>query len=298
MRLLTNPGSNVPESAIARYDIVLARQTIVVDRVSHDTRKDIPLSVVDGWVAGAKEFPKVQGTTAQDLVPIFLEALEKDPELLVVMTSKRLIQSYHSAQAAAATVKTRVAQRNSSIAIVDTLSTDLGAGLLTIAAGEAIRAGLPMKDIVALLEAMGERGRFALHVRDLLHPLKSGRASFLKAWMASVLQVRPLLGLADGDLRILGRVREKDDPIAELLAYFKERLPGRPRVWMGVVHGNEPERAARCAELFGEHFDVAYSLIRPLSSSIYLYCGPGSLGVFLLPIDDLPWALPTPPRFA
>lgn len=294
MRLLTNPGSNVPESALARYDIALARQSIVVDHVAHDTRKDIPLSVVDGWVARAKEFPKVQGSTAQDLVPLFLEALEKDPELLVVMTSKRLIQSYQSAQAAAATVKSRLGQKHSTIAVVDTLSTDLGAGLVTIAAGEAIRAGLPMKDIVALLEAMGERGRFAMHVKNLLHPMKSGRASFLKAWMAGVLQVRPILGLADGDLRILGRVREKDDPVTELIAHYTERFPGRPRVWMGVVHGNEPERAAHCADRFREHFDVQFSLIRPLSSSIYLYCGPSALGVFLIPIDGLPWALPVP----
>lgn len=294
MRLLTNPGSNVPDSALARYDILLARQTIVVDHVGHDTRHATPLSTVDHWVATAKEFPKVAGSTAQDMVPLFLDALEHDTELLVVMTSKRLISSYHSAQAAAATVKSRLAHKSADIRIVDTQSTDVGAGLITIAAGEAIRAGLPMNDIVALLETMAERGALAMHVQNLLHPIKSGRAGFLRAWMASVLQVRPVMGITDGDLRILGRVREKDDPVQVLLAHHEERMPKRPRVWMGIVHGNEPERAERCAAAFRERFDVAFELIRPLSSSIYLYSGPGSLGVFLIPMDALPWDVPVP----
>lgn len=294
MRLLTNPGSNVPESALARYDILLARQTIVVDHVEHDTRRDIPLGKVDEWVARAREFPKVTGSTAQDMVPTFLQALEKDPELLVVTTSKRLIQSYHSAQGAATMVRSRLAHQHASIAIVDTMSTDLGACLITIAAGEAIRAGLAMKDIVVLLEEMAARCRLAMHVKNLDHPMKSGRASFLKAWMATVLQVRPIIGIADGDLRILGRVREKDDPIEALLTHYEERLPGRPRVWMGIVHADQPERAERCAAAFRARFDVSFSLIRPFSASIYLYSGPAALGVFLIPMDGLPWNVPAP----
>ncbi len=103
--------------------MLLARQTIVVGHVDHDT----PLTTVDHWVATAKEFPKVVGSSTQDLTPLFLSALEKDPELLAVMTSKRLITSYHSAQAAATAARSRLGQKNVDIAVVDTLSTDVGA---------------------------------------------------------------------------------------------------------------------------------------------------------------------------
>lgn len=294
MRLITNPGSNLPDSALARYDILLARQQIVVDHVAHDTRKDIPLALVDRWVAEAAEFPKVVGSTAQDMVPLFLDALDTDPELLVVTTSKRLIQTYNSSQAAAATVKSRVSHKNAHIRVVDTLSTDLGAGLLAIAAGEAMKAGRTLAEAANLLEAMAEQAQSAIHVPDLTHLHKSGRANFLKAWMATVLQVRPLVGLTDGDLRILGRVREKDDPITALAEHCQERLPGRPRVWLGIAHGGEPERAARSVAEFEQRFDVAFTVVKELSSSIYLYVGPGALAAFVVPVDGLPCDLPTP----
>lgn len=290
MKLLTNPSSNVPENALTRYDVLLARQQIVVDHVSHDTRRELPLSVLDGWVSSARDFPKVVGSTTEDLVPVFLDAVENDPELLVVVTSRRLIQTYHSAQAAAAKVKTRVP--HAQIQVVDTLSTDLGAGLQIIAAGEAIRAGRSSKDIVTLLEAMADAGRAGMHVHNLSHVMKSGRSSLLRAWSATLLQVRPLMGISDGELRVLGRIRTKDDPVLALADHFAERIPNRPRIWLGISHGGDPALAARCLAEFGARFDVAYSVTRPLSSSTYLYMGPGALAVFVIPIADLPWTLP------
>ena len=294
MRLLTNPASNMPASALSRYDILLARQTIVVDQQSHDTRADIPLATIDRWVATAKEFPKVLGSTSADLVPVFLDAVEKDRDLLVVVTSRRLIPTYHSAVSAAATVKTRVARKDTTIHVVDTLSTDLGAALVAIAAAEVARTGLSAKDTAALVDELAARGRTAMHVQNMSHTLKSGRASLLKAWMTSILQVRPIMGIADGDLRVLGRIREKDDPVVALADHFSERMPERPRVWLGIAHGGDPSLAARCKQEMEGRFDVAFSLVRPLSSSLYLYLGPGALAVFVLPIEGLSRPIPTP----
>lgn len=294
MRLLTNPASNLPSSALARYDILLSRQLIVVDHESHDTRRDIALSQVDRWVASAREFPRAVGSSAQDMVPLFLEALAKEPELLVINTSRRLSSTHTSAHAAAATVKARSAHAQAKIAIVDTLSSDLGAGLIALAAGEGIRAGVALDKLASVLESLAQQGHMAMHVQNLTYPLKSGRASFLKAWLASVLAVRPVIGLADGDLRILGRIREKDDSVLGLASYLAERVAPGSKVWLAVAHGNDAERAARCLAHFQEVYDVQFSLVRPLSASIYLYSGPGAICVFLLPVADLPWPAPAP----
>lgn len=294
MRLLTNPSSNLPSSAVARYDILVAPQQLIVDREAHDTRRTISLAQVDRWVASAREFPRAVGSSAQDMVPMFLDALEGDPELLVLNTSRRLSSSHTSAQAAAVTVKARSSHADVKIAVVDTLTSDLGAGLLALAAAEGIRAGVPMADLVTALESLAQHGHMAMRLQNLLHPLKSGRASFLKAWLATVLAVRPVIGLADGDLRILGRIREKDDAVLGLAGYLAERVPPGSKVWLGIAHGGDAEQAARCLAHFETVYDVQFSLMRPLSASIYLYAGAGALCVFVLPVADLPWPAPAP----
>ena len=294
MRLLTNPGSNLPPSALARYDIVLARQQVAVDHAQHDTPTDLALSVVDGWIAGARTFPKSLGSSAADLVPLFLDAASADSELLVLTSSKRLIPTYQSSLAAAATVRARRGPSKLIISVFDTRTTDLGAGRLAIAAGEWVRAGVTRAPLLEALEVLAERGQMAIHISNLHHAMKSGRASFLKAWTATVLKLRPILGLADGDLRILGRVRAQDDPVEGLVEHLRERVPIGTRVWLGVVHGNERAQAERCLGRLRERYDVAFAMVRPLSSSVYLYAGAGAVGAFLIPVDDLPVALPVP----
>lgn len=150
MKIFTNPGSNVPGAALTRYGIVLAPQRIVVDGVSHDTRDEIPLSTVDGWVRDSHEFPYVVGTTAHEFVDLFLEALQSERELLAVTVSRRIIKSFDSAESAAHTLQGRIKQAGANVAVLGTTTTDLGSGLLCIAAGEAARAGLPLAQTVQL----------------------------------------------------------------------------------------------------------------------------------------------------
>jgi len=42
MRIITNPGSNLTSAIVARYDVDVTPQQIVVDGVLHDTRDSIP----------------------------------------------------------------------------------------------------------------------------------------------------------------------------------------------------------------------------------------------------------------
>ena len=71
MRIVTNPGCNLPAAAIRHFDLEICPQQIVVDGVSHDTRAGIPYPVIDGWVRTARDFPHVVGTTAHEFAAIF-----------------------------------------------------------------------------------------------------------------------------------------------------------------------------------------------------------------------------------
>lgn len=294
MRIVTNPGSNLSASAIARYGIKLAPQRIVVDGVEHDTRQPLSFAEVDRWVATAREHPYVIGTSAQEMSRLFQEVAREDPEVLAIMTSRKIIQSYAAATAAARTVRSSSAFAEASIAVVDTGVTDVGAGLFAILAGEAARAGLGVRRTAELLEGVAADVRFAFIPQTLDWLVKGGRASFLRAWLANVLGVLPLIGFDRGELKSFAKVPAKRDPAAALAEYLgRER--GRRRVWLAVVHGNAPDLARGAVAAITKEVDAAYVLVRPLASSIYLHMGPGMVGACVLPIDRLPWTPTTPP---
>jgi DegV family protein with EDD domain len=296
VRIITNPGSNLTARAIGHYGIEIGPQRIIVDGAEHDTRGGIPFAEVDDWVKTAKEFPHVVGTTANELGQIFTKVGRTDPEMICVTSSKKIIQSHAAGLAAARVLSDHPTHKNLRIAVVDSTTTDVGAGLIAIAAGEAAKANVPLKTAVESLEAMSNRARLAFTVATLENLKKSGRASFLRAFVANFFDIKPLIGIVDGELQSIGKVSGKADATQAIVDDVKTTARGP--VWVGVSHGEAPEKAEKLIARLRNELDVAYAYVRPLSSSIYLYAGRGSIMGLVIPIDGLPWTPPTPPDFS
>lgn len=293
MRILTNPGANLPAELLREYGIVLTGSSIVVDGESHDVRDDVALDTVDGWVATAHEHPYVLGTSAADFARHCLEIGEEDDEILIVMSSRKIIQSYDSARSAARTLDTHPVGRKLRIRVVDSVSTDLGLGLPVLAAAEAARAGFDIDAVAGLIEALADRGRFAFVPRSLDNLVRGGRASFLRGWMAKMLGLRPLLAFVDGEPQMVGKCSVKDDHPRVLSEWLGKQLPAG-RAWIGVSHGGVPDEAERAAEDLRERFEGVYVLVRPLTPTVYLHAGPKAIGAVVFPLDGLPWIPPVP----
>ena len=212
MRLLTNPGSNLSPEVIARYEVSVTPQKIVVDGVEHDTRDGVDFATIDTWVRTAREHPYVLGTSAAQFAGFFRDLAKEDREILAVMTSRKIIQSHDAAVAAARTLKTQAAFADLDVAVADTGSTDVGAGLAVILAGEARAAGLSLADTADLLEAYRRESRTAFTVESLEFLVKGGRATTLRAFLANLLKVRPLIGFEDGELKAMGKMPASSDP--------------------------------------------------------------------------------------
>jgi DegV family protein with EDD domain len=293
MRILTNPGANLPAELIREYGIVLTGSSIVVDGESHDVRDDVALDKVDGWVATANEHPFVLGTSAADFARHCLDIGEEDDEILIVMSSRKIIPSYDSARSAARTLETHPVGRKLRIRVVDSESTDLGLGLPVLAAGEAARAGFGLEDAAELVEALASRGRFAFVPRSLDNLIRGGRASFLRGWMAKMLGLRPLLAFVEGEPQMVGKCSVKDDHPLVLTEWLAAQLEGG-RAWIGVSHGGVPDEAERAADDLRNRFEGTYVLVRPLTPTVYLHAGPRAIGAVVFPLDGLPWIPPAP----
>lgn len=295
MRIVTNPGSNLSAETVAHYDIDLSPQLIVVDGVRHDTRGEISLEDVDAWIQNAKEHPHVLGTAASEFASLFRALAERDSEILAVMTSKKIISSYAAALTAAKQLEEHPRYKHVKIRVVDSGVSDLGTGFLSVLAAEARRAGLGLDAVANLLEVASARVLFCLYLATLENLVKGGRASFLRAWLANVLKVRPMLTFRDGELFAAAKIKTTDDPSEQIALFLSERIGPTGPVWLGVAHGRAEPGALLTAAAVRRRFDASFCCVKPLASSIYLHVGPGGIGAFLLPLDGLPWRPPPTP---
>jgi DegV family protein with EDD domain len=295
LKLITNPGSNLTDALLAHYEVELTPQHIHVDGVAHDTRGGIARATIDEWVRAAKVHPYVLGTSAAEFVEIFKQAARADRELVAIMTSKKIVGSYTAAVSAARALGDVPGFKDVRVAVIDTESTDLGAGFCTMVAGDAIRVGMSQVQVVNAVERFAKSGVLAMTLGTLDYLVKGGRASFLRAWLANLLDVTPLITFASGELHAAERVsRSANVPVA-MADFVTKRVGAKRRVWMGISHGGDTRGASALAREIRARLDVVYEQSRELQSSIYLNCGPGALGVFVYPVDEVGFELPVPP---
>lgn len=300
MRLLTNPGSNLSSELITRYGFAILPQHIVVDGVVHDTREPIAFALVDRWAKESKRWPDTVGTTAAETVAAFDEALRAgETELLVLTSSKKIINSFQSAETAKRTITGSPQGANAKIEVIDSGATDVGAGLCCIFAGETHRAGHSIEAVASRTAAAARGIVMFLAVENLENMVKGGRASFLRAWLADVLGMRPLLGFVDGALQAVAKYSLKGDLPKRVGEELASRLPskagaGKRRVWLGIGHAGNREKALQVEQQLRAQFDVVFVYTRPIAAGVYLHTGRGAVCVAVLPVDDLGWSVPTP----
>jgi DegV family protein with EDD domain len=289
IRILTNPGANLPPELIARHRIEMTSSSIVVDGTVHDCRDDISLREVDAWVTAAREHPYVLGTSAAELAKRYVElGAYEGTELLVVMSSRKIIQSYDAACSAARTLAAQSSSAAPRIRVVDCGSTDLGLGLAVLLAAEAIADGATLDDAGDLVEAMAACGRFAIVPRTLDNLVKGGRATFLRGWLANLMRVRPVLAFVDGEVKLVDRCGAGDDHPKVITKWLAQQLDPGP-VWVGVTHGGAPQDAAALERELRETMDVRFAITRATSPTVYLHAGPRALAAVVYPLARLPW---------
>ena len=177
----------------------------------------IPLTIrfgdkeyIDGVTIDSKMFYEML-TTGQDLPTtsqatpfVFKEAFEKAVEegyqVVVITVSSKLSGTYQSAVMAAEEFPGKVF-------VVDSKSVAIGSGILTEYALELIDRGLDAENIAWKLMQKREEVRLVAVVDTLEYLKRGGRISKTAAIAGGLLSIKPVIGVEDGEIRMLGKAR-------------------------------------------------------------------------------------------
>ncbi len=228
-------------------------------------------------------------TTSQPSPGRFAEAYES------LLTSYDAVVSLHISQKLSGTFESaqQAAEMTdpSRVHVVDTEVVSMSLGLMTLAAASMAAGGASAKAIVDKVETMRGEVHTYFSVATLEFLRRSGRIGAASALLGSVLQVKPVLAIRDGQVTPLERVRTFDralNRVAEL-ARGVDRGHG---VCAIVGHASAEDQAERLAR---ELEPIADSLlIQPLGPVVGAHAGPGVVGVGCYPAELLPLGLKNP----
>jgi len=239
--IVTDTSADLPDAVLDRHHIALVPLQIMFGDAVYQDRVEITPEEFYRRLRVANELPTTSQPTPADFVRVFRSARDEADEVVAVLLGSALSGTFHAAQAA---VK---AAGLEGIHLVDSRAASLCLGLLALRAAELAESGWRASDITAELERIRSQSGVLLTVDIYDNLIRSGRVSRGKAWLAGMLDVKPILAL-DGAGRVVpvDRVRGREAVLSRVLTLLDRQLTPRPRaVRFGVVHADAPEVAER-----------------------------------------------------
>ena len=204
--------------------------------------------------------------------------------MVAVLLSSGLSGTYQSGQAAARAAGVE------GIHVVDSRSASLGVGLLALRAAELAESGWSGKEIALELVRVRERSGCFITVDRFDNLIRSGRVTKGRAWLAGMLDVKPILGLdPEGRVVPVDRVRGREHVVPRMLSALEQRLTPRPKaVRFGVVHANAPDVAARVHDALVAAYQPKDCFVSLATGVLGTHVGEGAWGVFYQVEDGAP----------
>jgi len=230
-------------------------------------------------VEESKKIPKTSQPSPHQFVEFYRKIAKKGDTILSIHVTAKLSGTYASSVAAAEELKDEF-----KVIPVDSALGSLGIGLLCREARKMERAGKSVDEIVKYIEDVKKRSRVILTLDTLEYAKMSGRVKTLQAALASVLNVKPIAVLRDGDLKMEERVRTRKASLDRVVEMAKNEY-GDKLVYLAVVHARDPKSGEALLEDAKKHFNFKEAILGELGISIAANLGPGTVGLIVIPAD-------------
>ncbi len=274
VRIVTDSGIHLPDAGlIARYQIEVIP---LVVRAGAQTYLERINQVDDAFLRRMAQDPEsisVEPPALNQVQAIFNRLGQVTDSVVCIHTSSALHDIADVAKRASRNFMGR--QR---IIVLDTMTTSAGLGLIVEAAAKAAAAGATQPEVVKIVHSMIPR-MYALILSDSLTYLEAwGRLGPAQTTLGTMLGLRPLFTMEDGDLIPIEKVRSYARAVDKLYDFIVEF--SHIKQMYVLQHGFETEAA-----LLLERLDTAFPHrefpVIGYTPSLAVHIGPRALGVIV-----------------
>jgi DegV family protein with EDD domain len=275
--LVTDSTAYLSPEAVAAHGIGVVPLHVVLG--GQERREGV--DVGPGEVAEAlRSFRPVSTSrpSPQAFLDVYRELADKGADSIVsVHISADMSSTIGSAQLAAN-------QSPVPVTVIDSRSMGMAMGYAVLAGAEVASGGGSAEEVAEVVRARCQGATVVFYVDTLEHLRRGGRIGKANALLGSALAIKPILGLRDGAIVPLERVRTSSRAIARLEELAVEAAAGAEGVDVAVHHLDSLERAEKLAERLRSRIDGLEELVVvELGAVVGAHVGPGTLAIAVSP---------------
>ncbi|HEY0557031.1 MAG TPA: DegV family protein [Thermoanaerobaculia bacterium] len=295
VQIVTDSTADLPADLAGAHGIDVVPLTVAFGAESFRDRVDLQPGQFYGLLQTKKAHPASSPPTADEFARRYGEWLSQGHDVVSIHLSSRLSKTFDNAGAGAAAAlsanggSSEGEQQGTapSVSVIDSGQVSLGLGLLALFAARMAARNESAPEIRRRLLNLAPRVHTLFAVDTLEFLARGGRIGRARALLGGLLGIKPILGVVEGEVAPVDRVRGGRAAHPRILALLKERIdPTRP-VIVGVSHGNAPAWADRLEKLLRETFAVSELIQAEVGPVVGTHAGPGVVAVSLFqPMGD------------
>jgi DegV family protein with EDD domain len=277
--VVTDSTCSLDPADAARADISIIPLQVVIGEVSRPESEVRPSEVARALregrqVSTSRPAPGMIEKAYAELAGAGYDAI------VSVHLSSKISSTCSAAQVAAASL-------GIPIEVVDSMTLAMATGYAVLTGAEAARSGAALDEVVSIVGRRAAASTTYFYVESLEYLGLGGRIGAAAPMLGSALAVKPLLTVADGEIRPSERVRTASKALTRLeelsLAALEQAATAYGAVDVAVHHLDNPDGAHRLLDRLSGRVQVGRIVISELSAVLGVHVGPGTLGVVVSP---------------
>ncbi len=284
MQIVTDHGADISAEQREGLDIHYVPLTITLGGRVYRGGVDISVDEFYELLDRTGEMPSTSQPSPGDFADLYRNLARTDPDILSVHISSGLSGTVNTARMGASMVP------EANVTIYDTKTLSGAQGWHVEAAARAAKAGWSIDRIIGMLQRMTAATDTLYTLSTLKYLIHGGRIGHLKGLVASILNIKPIIGVekVGGTYVTRGQTRTLDRAIDAIVNMVASVYPANTVMRMQVLHGLCPEGAARLRAGLDRIFQCRWLPVGPIAPVLGAHTGPGLVGVVFAPEAQLP----------
>ena len=273
VRIVTDSTADLPKQVVERLGITVVPLEVRFGEEVYRDGVDLTQEEFYRRLTTTPELPKSSQPSVGAFEAAFGELAQDADGIFCVHLSSALSGTYSSAMLARESYKHRCP-----IEILDSRLVSLGLGIVAVKCAEAAAAGANLREVANLAKRMLPNVHTLFAVETLEYLQKGGRIGRAQAFLGSLLSIKPVLKIEEGEVRPVEKVRTRAKAIDRLVE-FVELFPAVDT--LGILYATTPEDAAGIQKRVESQCPSERTIISQVGSVVGTHTGPGVLGTIV-----------------
>ncbi len=270
VKVVTDSTADMKSETLQRLDVTMVPLMVLMGDQTYRDGMDITSFEFYQRLPQLSKLPTTSQPSPGNFMKVFEDALADGSSVISLHLSSKLSGTYQNALVASQNFEP------GRVRVFDTQMVSAGTAMFVNTAVEMARAGKAVGEIEAEMHDLRNRMKLIAVVDTLEYLHKGGRIGGLRSFMGSLLNVKPILQLKDGEVQPLAQVRTRAKALQRVADIIKDM--GKIER-MAIMHAVDPDGAGELANLLAPVFPLKDMYISDIGPVIGAHTGPRTIGI-------------------